>query len=63
MLYLNSRKANSIGAPEIKLVEKDTFKILKNKIISQGISETQFKMLRLLKNADQVNFIESKCIN
>ncbi len=61
--YLNTREANIIGAPEIKLVERDSFKMLKNQIVSQGISETQFKMPRLLKNAEQVNFIESKYIN
>ena len=63
MRYLNTRKANIIGAPEIKLVERDSLKMLKNKIIYQGISETQFKMPRLLKNAEQVKFIESKSIN
>ncbi|WP_442944287.1 hypothetical protein [Nostoc sp.] len=63
VLYLNTRKANIIGAPEIKLVERDSFKMLKNQIISQGTSETQFKMPRLLKNVEQVNFLESKSIN
>jgi len=63
VLYLNDRQANGIGAPEIKLVERDSFKMLKNQILSQGVSDAQFKMPRLLKNAEQVNFIESKSIN
>ncbi|MEH2070262.1 MAG: GH3 auxin-responsive promoter family protein [Nostoc sp.] len=63
VLYLNTRKANIIGAPEIKLLKRDSFKMLKNQIISQGTSEAQFKMPRLLKNVEQVNFIESKSLN
>ncbi|WGV25811.1 GH3 auxin-responsive promoter family protein [Halotia branconii] len=62
VLYLNSRQADSIAIPEIKLVKTDTFIKLKSKIISQGGSETQFKMPRLLKNLELVSFLDSNCL-
>ena len=60
--YLNYRKSNSIGKPQVKLVKRDAFKRLKQKILSRGSSETQFKMPRLLKEPILIDFIENLVI-
>ncbi len=56
------RQQNKIDSPEFKLVEKNTFKILKEKLISHGTSFSQFKMPRLLKKSELVDLIESRVI-
>ncbi|MDJ0706553.1 MAG: GH3 auxin-responsive promoter family protein [Leptolyngbyaceae cyanobacterium MO_188.B28] len=60
--YLELRQANSIGSLEFKLVENGAFERLKNKIISQGGSETQFKMPRLVKKSTFTDFLEMRVI-
>lgn len=60
--YKEFRQANSIGSPEVKLLQTDTFKMLKNKLLLKGTSDSQFKMPRLLKNSDSVDFLESMVI-
>ena len=62
VLYLNFRESNSIQEPQIKLVKRDTFKSLKQKIIARGSSESQFKMPRLLKEPILIEYIESLVI-
>ncbi len=57
--YLELRQANSIGSLELKLVKNGTFESLKNQILLQGASETQFKMPRLLKNLALTDFLET----
>lgn len=61
-VYSILRKSNIIGALELNLVSKDSFKELKTKIISQGSSEAQFKMPRLLNNLkpELVEFLQDK---
>ena len=62
VLYLNFRESNSIEKPQIKLVKRDTFKSLKQKILSRGSSESQFKMPRLLKEQILIEYMESLVI-
>jgi len=57
--YRTLRAENKIGLLELKLVRKGTFKDLKEEILSQGYSETQFKMPRLLTDSVSINFIEN----
>ena len=57
--YLELRQANSIGSLELKLVKNGTFESLKNQILLQGASETQFKMPRLLRNSALTEFLET----
>ena len=59
ILYLNFRESKSIEKPQIKLVKQNTFKSLKQKILSRGSSESQFKMPRLLKEQILIDYIES----
>ncbi|NEQ09360.1 MAG: GH3 auxin-responsive promoter family protein, partial [Moorea sp. SIO4E2] len=61
--YRNLRDKNRLGQLELKLVKTDTFKMLKNKILAQGTSHAQFKMPRLLKTSELVEFIESVLIH
>ena len=60
--YLELRQANSIGLLEFKLVKNGAFERLKNQIILQGASETQFKMPRLVKNSTLTDFLETVVI-
>ncbi len=62
VLYCNLRKYNTIGYPEIKVVENNTFNLLKNKIISTISGKSQFKMPRLLHNNNYREFMESKVL-
>lgn len=57
--YRDLRDENKIGLLELKLVRKGTFKALKEKILFQGYSETQFKMPRLLTDSVLIDFIEN----
>ncbi len=59
VLYLNFRESKSIEKPQIKLVKQNTFKSLKQKILSRGSSESQFKMPRLLKEQILIDYLES----
>ncbi|MEH2173671.1 GH3 auxin-responsive promoter family protein [Nostoc sp.] len=58
--YMEIRNENRIGPIEIKLVQKDTFEMLKNIIIFKGTSDSQFKMSRLVKDSNQVEFLETR---
>ncbi|MDJ0633495.1 MAG: GH3 auxin-responsive promoter family protein [Xenococcaceae cyanobacterium MO_188.B29] len=59
VLYLNFRESKSIEKPQIKIVKQNTFKSLKQKILSRGSSESQFKMPRLLKEQILIDYLES----
>ena len=64
LLYFNLRKSNTINYPKIKIVEKNSFNLLRNKIISTNSSfNFQFKMPRLLKNDTHIEFIENKVLS
>ncbi|MBW4631917.1 MAG: GH3 auxin-responsive promoter family protein [Iphinoe sp. HA4291-MV1] len=57
--YKQCRAENRIDQLELKLVQKDTFKLLQQMLLSTGTSNSQFKMPRLLKNPQQVELMES----
>lgn len=59
ILYRENREENAIDLPEVKLVNCGTFSRLKHEIIVKENSDSQFKMPRLLKNSQQVDFVES----
>lgn len=58
-LYRDLRSESRIGPLELKLVRRGAFKALKDQSLSQGYSETQFKMPRLLTSSVLIDFIES----
>lgn len=60
--YLELRQANSIGSLELKLMKNGTFESLKNQILLQGTSQSQFKMPRLLKNSALIEFLETMVV-
>ncbi|MBP5974179.1 GH3 auxin-responsive promoter family protein [Brasilonema sp. CT11] len=60
--YRSCRSDSRIDQLELKLVQKDTFKLLQQMLFSTGTSSSQFKMPRLLKNPQQVEFMESMVI-
>ena len=60
--YLRLRQVNSIGPLELKLVKNGAFESLKNQMIGQGTSATQFKMPRLLKNLALTGFLETMVV-
>jgi len=60
--YWKLRDANAIGMPEIKLLKTGSFEQLKRKILQNQSSEAQFKMPRLLKDSNLVNFLENQVI-
>ena len=57
--YSEFRETGRIGSPEIKLVHKGTFSDLKDKLLSQEYSDSQFKMPRLLTEATLISFMET----
>ena len=56
--YLTLRKAMTIGPIKVKLVQKNTFKILKSQPRFQKKIGVQFKMPRLLINQEDIDFFE-----
>jgi len=58
ILYSTFRKANSIGNLELKIVKEGAFNLLKKEILQRGTTESQFKMPRLLKSPELVDYLE-----
>ncbi|MBW4624676.1 MAG: GH3 auxin-responsive promoter family protein [Brasilonema octagenarum HA4186-MV1] len=61
--YRSCRADSRIDQLELKLMQKDTFKLLQQMLLSTGTSSSQFKMPRLLKNPQQVELMESMVIS
>lgn len=61
--YMKCRQENRIGQLELKLMNKDCFKKLKNQMILPGYSDSQFKMPRHLKDSNLVEFLESMVVD
>ncbi len=55
--YRQCRAESRIDQLELKLMQKDAFKLLKQMLLSKGTSDSQFKMPRLLKNPQQVELM------
>lgn len=62
VVYKGYRAENRIENPQLKLMKQDTFKLLKKRLLSSGVSESQFKMPRLLKRFELVEFMESMAL-
>ena len=63
LAYGRFRKNNRLAKLKIKLVNKDTFNIIKESLISKGISKNQIKIPRVINNKKEIlNILKFKTI-
>lgn len=63
LAYGRQRDKGKLQEAEVKLVKKGTFALLKNKITDNGGSKTQFKVPRVLKKKNMIEFMNRMTID
>lgn len=58
--YRELREAGRIGSLHLKLLGQGAFSALKSRLLSQGHSDSQFKMPRLITDSSLINFLEDR---
>ena len=54
LAYSRFRKNNRLAKVKVKIVNRDTFNIIKESLISKGISKNQIKMPRVINNKKEI---------